>query len=62
MVHKYRRNKDLSSLPVDSSIARFTEFLKKAYEVVVMMVKTGSLIITVQWVKLLARTFFTRGP
>ena len=48
MVHKYRRNQDLSSLPVDSSIARFTEYLKKAYEVAVMMVKSGSLIITVQ--------------
>ena len=48
LVHKYRRHQDLSSLPVDSSIARFTEFLKKAYEVAVMMVKSGSLIITVQ--------------
>ena len=47
-VHKYRRHQDLSSLPVDSTVARLTEFLKKAYEVAVMMVKTGSLIITVQ--------------
>ncbi|CAH3173863.1 unnamed protein product [Porites lobata] len=47
-VHKYRRHQDLSSLPVDSSVARLTEFLKKAYEVAVMMVKSGSLIITVQ--------------
>ena len=41
-VHKYRRHQ------VDSSVARLTEFLKKAYEVAVMMVKSGSLIITVQ--------------
>ena len=47
-VHKYRRHQDLSSLPVDSSVARLTEFLKKVYEVAVMMVKSGSLIITVQ--------------
>ena len=47
-VHKYRRHQDLSSLPVDRSVARLTEFLKKAYEVAVMMVKSGSLIITVQ--------------
>ena len=47
-VHKYRRHQDLSSLPVDSSVARLTEFLKKAFEVAVMMVKSGSLIITVQ--------------
>ena len=38
-VHKYRRHQDLSSLPVDRSVARLTEFLKKAYEVAVMMVK-----------------------
>ena len=47
-VHKYRRHQDLSSLPVDSSVARLTEYIEKAYEVAVMMVKTGSLIITVQ--------------
>ena len=48
LVHKYRRHQDLSSLPVDSSVARLTEYIEKAYEVVVMMVKSGSLIITVQ--------------
>ena len=47
-VHKYRRHQDLSSLPVDSSVARLTEYIEKAYEVAVMMVKSGSLIITVQ--------------
>ena len=47
-VHKYRRYQDLSSLPFDSSVARLTEYIEKAYEVAVMMVKTGSLIITVQ--------------
>ena len=47
-VHKYRSYQDLSSLPVDSSVARLTEYLKKSYEVAVMMVKPGSLIITVQ--------------
>ena len=47
-VHKYRRHQDLSSLPVDSSVARLTEFLKKVYEVAVMMVKSGSLIIIVR--------------
>ena len=48
MVHKYRRHQDLSSLPFDSSVARLTKYIEKAYEVAVMMVKTGSLIITVQ--------------
>ena len=47
-VHKYRRPQALSSLPVDSSVARLTEYIEKAYEVAVMMVKSGSLIITVQ--------------
>ena len=47
-VRKYRRYQDLSSLPVDSSVARLTEFLKKVYEVAVMMVKSGSLIIIVR--------------
>ena len=47
-VHKYRRHQDLSSLPFDSSVARLTKYIEKAYEVAVMMVKTGSLIITVQ--------------
>ncbi|CAH3020394.1 unnamed protein product, partial [Porites evermanni] len=47
-VHKYRRHQDLSSSPVDSSVARLTEYIEKAYEVAVMMVKSGSLIITVQ--------------
>ena len=49
MVHKYRRHQDLSSLPFDSSVARLTKYIEKAYEVAVMMVKTGSLIITVQF-------------
>ena len=48
MVRKYLTLQDRSSLPVDSSIARFTEFLKNAYDLVVLMVKSGSLIITVQ--------------
>ena len=47
-VHKYRRYQDLSSLPFDSSVDRLTKYIEKAYEVAVMMVKTGSLIITVQ--------------
>ena len=47
-VHKYRKHQDLSSLPFDSSVARLTKYIEKAYEVAVMMVKTGSLIITVQ--------------
>ena len=47
-VHKYRRHQDLSSLPFDSSVARLTKYIEKAYEVAVMMVKTGSLIITLQ--------------
>ena len=45
----YRRHQDPSSLPVrQSSLARFKEFLQKAFEVTVLMVKPGSLIITVQ--------------
>ena len=48
LVHQYRRHQDLSSLPLDSSVARLTEYIKRAYEVAVMMVETGSLIITVQ--------------
>ena len=49
MVHMYRRHQDPSSLPVrHSSLARFKEFLQKAFEVTVLMVKSGSLIITVQ--------------
>ncbi|CAH3175259.1 unnamed protein product, partial [Porites lobata] len=48
LVHKYRRHQDLSSLPFHSSVARLTKYIEKAYEVAVMMVKTGSLIITVQ--------------
>ena len=45
----YRRHQDPSSLPVrHSSLARFKEFLQKAFEVIVLMVKQGSLIITVQ--------------
>ena len=47
-VYNYRRYQDLSSLPFDSSVARLTKYIEKAYEVAVMMVKTGSLIITVQ--------------
>ena len=47
-VHKYRRHQDLSSSPFDSSVARLTEYIEKSYEVAVMMVKSGSLIITVQ--------------
>ena len=47
-VHKYRRHQDLSSLPFDSSVDRLTKYIEKAYEVAVMMVKTGSLIITLQ--------------
>ena len=47
-VRKYRKHQDLSSLPFDSSVARLTKYIEKAYEVAVMMVKTGSLIITVQ--------------
>ena len=48
LVDKYQEHQDLPSFPVDSSVAGLTEYIEKAYEVVVMMVKPGSLIITVQ--------------
>ena len=47
-VHKYRRYQDLSSLPFDSSVDRLATFIKKTFEANVMMVQSGSLIITVQ--------------
>ena len=37
MVHKYRRHQDLSSLPFDSSVARLTKYIEKAYEVAVII-------------------------
>ena len=48
MVNKYRRHQDLSSLPFDTSVDRLTKFIEKTFEAIVMMVKSGSLIITVQ--------------
>ena len=48
MAHKYRRHQDLSSLPFVSRVARLAEFIEKAFEVVVLFVQPGSLIITVQ--------------
>ena len=47
-VHKYRRYQDLSSLPFDSSVDRLTKYIEKTFEANVMMVQSGSLIITVQ--------------
>ena len=47
-VHKYRRHQDLSSLPFERSVDRLTKFIEKIFEANVMMVKSGSLIITVQ--------------
>ena len=47
-VHKYRRYQDLSSLPFDSSVDRLATFIEKTFEANVMMVQSGSLIITVQ--------------
>ena len=48
MAHKYRRHQDLSSLPFVSRVARLAEFIEKAFEVVVLFVQPGSLIITIQ--------------
>ncbi|CAH3018003.1 unnamed protein product, partial [Porites evermanni] len=48
LVNKYRRHQDLSSLPFDTSVDRLTKFIEKTFEAIVMMVKSGSLIITVQ--------------
>ena len=48
MVQKYRRHQDLSSLPFVSRVARLAEFIEKAFEVVVLFVQPGSLIITIQ--------------
>ena len=48
LAHKYRRHQDLSSLPFVSRVARLAEFIEKAFEVVVLFVQPGSLIITVQ--------------
>ena len=48
MARKYRRHQDLSSLPFVSRVARLAEFIEKAFEVVVLFVQPGSLIITVQ--------------
>ena len=48
MAHKYRRHQDLSSLPFVSRVARLAEFIEKAFEVVVLFVQPGSLILTVQ--------------
>ena len=47
-VHRYRRYQDLSSLPFDSSVDRLTKYIEKTFEANVMMVQSGSLIITVQ--------------
>ena len=47
-VHKYRRYQDLSSLPFDNSVDRLATFIEKTFEANVMMVQSGSLIITVQ--------------
>ena len=47
-VHKYRRHQDLSSLPFDRSVDRLSKYIKKIFEANVLMVKSGSLILTVQ--------------
>ena len=48
LAHKYRRHQDLSSLPFVSRVARLAEFIEKAFEVVVLFVQPGSLIMTIQ--------------
>ena len=48
MAHWYRRHQDHSSLPFVSNVARLAEFIEKAFKATVMMVQSGSLIITVQ--------------
>ena len=48
LAHRYQRHQDLSSLPFVSRVARLAEFIEKAFEVVVLFVQPGSLIITVQ--------------
>ena len=47
-VHKYRRHQDLSSLPFDGSVDRLSKYIEKIFEANVLMVKSGSLILTVQ--------------
>ena len=48
LAYRYQRHQDLSSLPFVSRVARLAEFIEKAFEVVVLFVQPGSLIITVQ--------------
>ena len=48
MADKYRRHQDLSSLTFVNRVARLAQFIEKAFEVVVLFVQPGSLIITIQ--------------
>ena len=48
LAYRYQKHQDLSSLPFVSRVARLAEFIEKAFEVVVLFVQPGSLIITVQ--------------
>ena len=48
MACRYRRHQDLSSLPFVGRVARLAKFIEKVFEVVVLFVQPGSLVITVQ--------------
>ena len=44
LAYSYQRHQDLSSLPFVSRVARLAEFIEKAFKVVVLIVRPGSLI------------------